>query len=91
MRAKLVAEPIPMFLENLQKVLEASGGLYFAGDKLSIADLAIATRMKWLTSGVLEGIPGTIVDAYPLLLSHMDRVMSEPKIVAYYEAKEKAT
>lgn len=55
--------------------------------QLSIGDIAVVCRLLWLTSESLEGIPNTIDDDYPLLSSLVERVSSEPKIVAYQEAR----
>ena len=55
--------------------------------QLSVGDIAIVARMNWIREGSLDGIPTTIADGYPLLLSLVDRVMAEPKIVAYMEAR----
>eukprot|EP00752_Nemacystus_decipiens_P001600 g1560.t1 len=79
---------IPAWLANMEKALEAAGGQYFAGGKLSIGDIAIVSRLNWFRTD-LDGVPPTIVDGYPLLLSLIDRVMAEPNIVAYTEALPK--
>lgn len=57
--------------------------------QLSIGDIAVVARLNWLRDGSLDGIPATIADGYPLLLSLVDRVMAEPKIAAYVEALPK--
>lgn len=54
--------------------------------QLSIGDIAVVCRLVWMKKGVLDGIPATIVDDYPLLTSLVERVSSEPKIVAYQNA-----
>ena len=61
------------------------GSLSFV--QLSIGDIAVVARINWIREGSLDGIPTTIVDGYPLLLSLVDRVMAEPKIVAYMAAR----
>ena len=53
--------------------------------QLSTADIAVVARLNWLKDGTLEAVPTTIVDGYPLLSALVDRVMSEPRIVAYVE------
>src|SRR6266850_6733685 len=40
-RKALVEGPLPFYLARLQQRLEAHGGRYFAGDKLSVADLKV--------------------------------------------------
>lgn len=49
----------------------------------------MVARLNWLRNGSLDGIPATIVDGHPLLVSLVDRVMAEPKIVAYLAARPK--
>lgn len=63
--------------------------MQYSSWQLSIGDIAISRTMTWLKSGVLDGIPSTIVDDYPLLCALRERVMSEPKIVAYVESRSK--
>ncbi|CAN0392143.1 unnamed protein product [Pylaiella littoralis] len=89
MRKELAETLIPAWETNVQKMLEQAGGKYFAGDKLSIGDVAIVARLNWIKDGSLDGIPTTIVDDFPLLSSLIERVMAEPKIVAYLESKPK--
>lgn len=45
--------------------------------------------MNWLKSGTIDGVPAAIVDGYPLLCSLRERVMAEPKIVAYLDSRKK--
>ncbi|CAM9459648.1 unnamed protein product [Ascophyllum nodosum] len=82
---KNFVEYAALWLGNLEHFLEAAGGKYFAGGKLSIGDIAVVARLNWLKDGTLEAVPTTIVDDYPLLSALVDRVMSEPRIVAYVE------
>ncbi|CAM9910824.1 unnamed protein product, partial [Sphacelaria rigidula] len=89
MRKALVAGYLPTWLGNLENILKAAGGDYFAGQRLSIGDIAVVARLLWLKEGrpSLEGIPTTIVDDYPLLTALVERVCAEPRIAAYREAK----
>lgn len=57
--------------------------------QLSIADISVVARLNWIRGGSLDGIATTIADGFPLLVSLVDRVMAEPKIVAYMEARPK--
>lgn len=50
---------------------------------MTVAVLAIATRILLLKSGDLEGIPPSIVDAYPKLVDLTDSITAEPKITEY--------
>ncbi|CAM9587551.1 unnamed protein product [Sphacelaria rigidula] len=86
LRKEMTENFLPRWLGNLEKMLKSAGGEYFAGNKLSIGDIAVVCRLVWMKKGVLDGIPATIVDDYPLLTSLVERVSSEPKIVAYQNA-----
>ncbi|CAN0530243.1 unnamed protein product, partial [Scytosiphon promiscuus] len=56
---------------------------------LSIGDIAVVTRLNWIKTGSLEGIPPSVVDGFPLLSSLMERVMAEPRIAEYMESRSK--
>ncbi|CAM9191246.1 unnamed protein product [Scytosiphon promiscuus] len=77
------------WLAKMEKVLESAGGMYFAGGKLSIGDIAVVARLNWIKTGTLEDIPPTIVDGSSLLSSLVERVMAEPKIAAYMKSRTK--
>lgn len=52
MRKQLSEVTLPLWLGYLERWLERAGGKYFVGDEITIADLVIYTRMKWLRRGV---------------------------------------
>jgi len=47
---------------------------------MTIADLAIWRLLGWLRGGILDGIPMTIVDPFPLLHAHYEAIDSHPGI-----------
>lgn len=83
----LIAEgPYPFYLERLHTRLIEAGGEYFADDRLTVADLAMAVWIRNLTSGNLDHIPADlVVQVAPLLDEHRKRVLGHPAIQAYYE------
>jgi glutathione S-transferase len=84
-RKALVEGPIPFYLARLQQRLEAHGGRYFAGDRLSVADLKVFTLMGQLRSGVLDHVPVDLPDRIaPKLVEHYERIKNEPGVKAYY-------
>nr|UZD11055.1 glutathione s-transferase 5 [Macrocystis pyrifera] len=87
MRKAMTDTFLPTWLGNLERALKTAGGSYFAGGKLSIGDIYVVCRLNWLQKGVLDGIPATIVDEYPLLCALIKSVMSEPRIVKYVESR----
>lgn len=83
LREELASKTYPMWFERLSKKLEALGGDYFVGNQLSIADLQAASTLSWVSSGMLGGVPPTVLDPYPLLKELVARVTSHPKIAAW--------
>ncbi len=84
-RQALVEGPIPFYLTALERRLEQNGGRYFAGDRLSVADLKVFILMRQLRSGVLDHVPTDLPDRLaPRLVEHYERVKAEPGIAAYY-------
>ena len=89
-RVELAAGAIPRHLQYFAQKLEAAGGTWFCEKRLTVADLKIAGLIRWLRSGALDHIPKNLVDSTaPSLVQHVERVMSEPKIAAYYKARSK--
>jgi glutathione S-transferase len=84
-RKALVEGPLPFYLARLQQRLEAHGGRYFAGDRLTIADLKAFVWIRHLKSGVLDHIPADLPDRVaPKLVEHYERVKNDPRLQAYY-------
>ena len=55
---KVLAEgPIPFYLTALERRLEQHGGRYFAGDRLSVADLKVFMLLRQLRSGRARPYP----------------------------------
>jgi glutathione S-transferase len=90
-REELSAERIPRYLEQLQARLQAAGGEYFVGGRLTVADLKVFNLTRWLRSGVLDHIPRDIVDRLALpLVKHFERVSSQSKVAEYYARRKAA-
>jgi len=84
-RQVLVEGPLRLYLTRLQERLEAHGGLYFAGNRLSVADLKVFVWIGHLKSGKLDHIPTDLPDRIaPKLVKHYARVKAVPEIKAYY-------
>jgi len=84
-RKALVEGPIPFYLTRLQQRLEAHGGRYFAGDRLSVADLKVFVWIRHLKSGVLDHVPADLPDRVaPKLVEHYERIKNDPRVKAYY-------
>jgi len=86
-REKLVDGQITLFLNFLQELLERRDSEYFVENRLTIADLRVFIWTRSLRSGVLDYIPGDIVEKVaPKIADHCDRVAAHPGIVAWSEA-----
>jgi prostaglandin-H2 D-isomerase / glutathione transferase len=49
-----------------------------------VADLKVFMLIRWLRSGGLDHIPKDVVDRVaPMLVEHLERIASHPKIVEY--------
>jgi prostaglandin-H2 D-isomerase / glutathione transferase len=84
-RKALVEGPLPLYLARLQQRLEAHGGRYFAGDRLSVADLKVFVLIRHLKSGVLDHVPTDLPDRVaPKLVEHYERIKNDPGVKAYY-------
>jgi glutathione S-transferase len=84
-REALVAGPLTFYLSGLQQRLEAHGGQYFAGGRLTVADLKVFVWIRSLKSGVLDHVPPDLPDRVaPKLVAHYERVKSHPGVTAYY-------
>ena len=83
-------ETVPNFLENMKTLLESRGGRYFAGNKLSIADVAVVQFLDYLRDHPFDEsvTPGhemkkEIPENYPELYSLQRRVHEQPGLTKY--------
>ena len=66
------------FLENL--LIENNQSDWFVGNSMTIADLAIWRLLGWLTSGLLDGVPKSVLDPYENLIQLKNKTSQHPKI-----------
>lgn len=68
MRRKLAEEILPYWMGCLNQLLVANGSTgYLVGDDLTVADLKLFWLIDWLTMGILDGIPTSLIDGYEQL------------------------
>ena len=79
MRAELADVTFPDMLGRLDKHFAANGAPFCVGQALTTADLFLYVFIRWISKGVLDGIPKTVADAFPQIKA----------IVASVEANEK--
>ena len=66
------------YLENL--LIENNESDWFVGNSMTIADLAIWRLLGWLTSGLLDGVPKSVLDPYENLIELKSKISQHPKI-----------
>lgn len=84
MRETLGAETLPARLALLEARFHVhSGGHFFVGDAMTIADFAVWRLLGWLTGGVLDGIPTDLLDPNPGLRGHFQAIDAREDIQAW--------
>ncbi|MDX1408894.1 MAG: glutathione S-transferase [Saprospiraceae bacterium] len=86
-RAELADGPIPVYLKSLGRILEDRGGEYFAGNRLTVADLKVFLFVRYMRSGMLDYVATDLPDTLaPNLVTHFERINAHPAIVDWYAA-----
>ena len=80
-REALAETTIPVWCANAEKQIT---GPFFGGSKIQVADLKLFMMTKWLTGGVLDHIPTSIVAGFPKLVGVHDAVRDHAAIQAWY-------
>lgn len=84
-RTALVNGPLTTYLTWLQNQLQAHGGVYFADNRLTVADLKVFAYVRGLNSGRLDHVPTDLVEKIaPALNVHLKRIAETPAIAQYY-------
>ena len=78
-RKVLVSKLLPRWFRYLENLLSEDNSTWFV-EKMTIADIAIWRLLGWLTSGIIDGIPTSIVDDFPKLKNIHHQVHSHPKV-----------
>ncbi len=84
MRRELSETVLPHWLGFLETLLEDNGRSgYFVDDSLTVADLAAWRLCGWISGGIIDGIPETILDTSPLLNAHHNYISNLPKVAEW--------
>ena len=90
MRRELAEAVLPHWLSFMDTLLEDNGKTgYFVNDSLTVADLAAWRLCGWISGGIIDGIPETILDPFPLLKAHQNHISNLPKIAEWLEINRK--
>ena len=78
-RKILVNKLLPRWFRYLENLLLEDDSTWFV-EKMTIADIAIWRLLGWLTSGIIDGIPTSVVDDFPKLKNIHHQVHTHPKV-----------
>ena len=78
-RKVLVNKLLPRWFRYLENLLLEDDSTWFV-EKMTIADIAMWRLLGWLTSGIIDGIPTSIVDDFPKLKNIHHQVHTHPKV-----------
>jgi glutathione S-transferase len=77
------AHGLPFYFSHFEKVLKENGTGWLVGKKVTIADIQLHRVPTWVMSGMLDGIPKDLVDGYPLVKAHHERIEALPEVVVW--------
>lgn len=89
LRIELSNVKLPAAFANLERIVAREGHGYFAGDKLTIADLKAFSLLWWIKSGLLDDVDTTLVDPFPGLSELYNRVSALPAVKHHLETFNK--
>jgi len=78
-RKVLVNKLLPRWFKYLEDLLSDDDSSWFV-EKMTIADIAMWRLLGWLTSGIIDGIPTSVVDDFPKLKNIHHQVHTHPKV-----------
>ena len=78
-RKILVNKLLPRWFRYLENLLLEDDSTWFV-EKMTIADIAMWRLLGWLTSGIIDGIPTSIIDDFPKLKNIHHQVHTHPKV-----------
>jgi glutathione S-transferase len=88
LREAYVNETFPRYAKHLDESIKRHGGKYLLGDELTLADFAWYCQLRYLTKGICDHIPATILDNHPGVKQYFAEMNAVPSIAAYYAAKK---
>ncbi|MDC6448075.1 glutathione S-transferase [Alphaproteobacteria bacterium] len=78
-RKLLVNKLLPRWFTYLENILSEDNSIWFVR-KMTIADIAMWRLLGWLTSGIIDGIPTSVIDDFPKLKKVYHNVHNHPKV-----------
>eukprot|EP00043_Microstomoeca_roanoka_P016692 m.171989 g.171989 ORF g.171989 m.171989 type:complete len:283 (-) comp16509_c12_seq2:1516-2364(-) len=81
-RRELATELLPKWLSKLNTKFEHG---YVLGENESIADLSAFGLVQWLTMGVIDGLPVSLVEKQANLRRLQEQIRNHPKLQEYFQ------
>ena len=78
-RKVLVNKLLPRWFRYLENLLSEDDSIWFV-EKMTIADIAMWRLLGWLKSGIIDGIPTSIIDDFPKLKNIHHQVHTHTKV-----------
>lgn len=77
-RRRWTEQTIPKYVGFLEKKIEDNKGSdWIVGGSMTIADLVLYCDLSWVSGGVLDGVPQSVLDAYPACRKLMEKVKND--------------
>ncbi len=86
-RLKLVATALPEKISYVEEQLERDGREWFVGESMTIADIAMWRLFGWLTSGMIDYFPTSLLGPYTNLCRLCNKVSEHPKVSEWVKRK----
>ena len=83
LREALAAGPLLTWFAGLERFAGRNASGWLVGDSLTVADLALYSRVMSFKLGKYDDIPGNIVDGFPKVSALYDRVLKHPKVAEW--------
>lgn len=85
MRKDLCDTKLPELFSYYEKLLDTNNSGWFVGDAPTIADVAVFSQLRFISSGVLDGIPkGYVESTFPKLKAFCDQAGDLPEVKKWY-------
>lgn len=85
-REILASKHLPKWFHFLENILSNNReSIYFVGNSITIADIAIWRLLGWLKSGLLDGVPENILDEYEALNKLLHEIYKHPKVISWMQ------
>jgi len=80
-RKELATVTLPKYLTALEKMMTENGSTgFYVGSKMTIADIAMWRLFGWLSGGIVDGIPTTLLDSTPQVHTNFKTTDQHPEI-----------